>query len=120
MDWQSIRATAEGIARTAGDAAMRYWRQPREEITKANIYDIVTAGDKASEASIVPALREAFPDHHIVSEEGGGTDLAAREADYFWYIDPVDGTTNFAHGIPHFAVSIAMTDRERTPLVGVV
>lgn len=120
MNMQDARATAETIARTAGDTLMQYWLQPLAVETKRNIYDLVTDGDRASEAVIVAALREAFPDHHIVSEEGGGTDLSAREADYFWYIDPVDGTTNFAHNLPYFSVSIALADRERRPQAGVV
>lgn len=120
MELQQTRELAEQIARRAGEAVMQHWLTPLEEITKANIHDIVTVGDKASEAVIVPALRELFPDHHIVSEEGGGTDLNSHAAEYYWFIDPIDGTTNFAHGIPHFAVSMAMTDRERNPLVSVV
>jgi myo-inositol-1(or 4)-monophosphatase len=55
-----------------------------------------------------------------VAEEGGGSGASAEEAEYFWYIDPVDGTTNFANNIPYFAVSIAMADRHMNPLVGVV
>jgi len=120
MDLQKVRATAESIARDAGEVLMRHWMKPHTEVTKKNIYDIVTDGDKASEAVIVAALREAFPDHHIVSEEGGGTDLSAHEADYYWYIDPIDGTTNFAHNLPHFSISIALAGRDRVPLVGVV
>ncbi len=120
MDLQQIRQTAERVARQAGDVLMRYWAQPHTETTKRNIYDIVTEGDKASEAVIVAALRERFPDHHIVSEEGGGTDLSGGTSDYFWYIDPVDGTTNFAHNLPYFSVSIALTDPALNPLVGVV
>lgn len=122
MDLAQVRATAEAIALQAGEVLREIRLQPLTETTKANIYDIVTEGDRASEAVIVPALRAAFPEHAIVSEEGGGTMTAseAAAADYVWYIDPVDGTTNFAHGIPHFAVSIALADRERNPLVGVV
>lgn len=120
MNLQEVRTTVEAIARDAGAACMKYWLQPKSEQTKANIYDIVTAGDKAAEAVIVPALREAYPDHRIVSEEGGGADAGAEDADYFWYIDPIDGTTNFAHNLPLFSVSIALADRDMHPLVGVV
>lgn len=120
MNLQDIRTTVETIAREAGAACMQYWLQPKSEQTKANIYDIVTAGDKAAEAVIVPALREAFPEHRIVSEEGGGADAGADDAEYFWYIDPIDGTTNFAHNLPFFSVSIALSDRDKRPLVGVV
>ena len=58
-------------------------------------FDLVTAADKASEALIVKRLRERFPQHGIVAEEGGRAEL---EAEYRWYVDPLDGTTNFAHG----------------------
>jgi myo-inositol-1(or 4)-monophosphatase len=120
MELRDVRATAEATARAAGAAAMAYWLMPKSEQTKMNQYDIVTAGDKASEAVIVPALTAAYPDHRIVSEEGAGADAGAEDAEYFWYIDPIDGTTNFAHNLPFFSVSIAMADRNMRPLVGVV
>lgn len=120
MNLHEVRTTAETIARAAGAAAMGYWLVPKSEQTKMNEYDIVTAGDKASEAVIVPALQAAYPDHRIVSEEGAGADAGSDDAEYFWYIDPIDGTTNFAHNLPFFSVSIALADRQMHPLVGVV
>jgi myo-inositol-1(or 4)-monophosphatase len=120
MNLQSIRGTATGIAHLAGAEVMRFYDQPHQESTKASVFDVVTEGDKASEMVIVAALREAFPDHHIVGEEGGSYGASPEEAEYFWYIDPIDGTVNFANNIPFFAVSIAMADRELNPLVGVV
>ncbi|HLU10167.1 MAG TPA: inositol monophosphatase family protein [Oceanobacillus sp.] len=120
MDLQSIRATAENIAVHAGETVMPFFNQPHQETIKTNIYDVVTEGDKAAEAVIIPALQEAFPQHGIVSEEGGGGLVAASEAEYSWYIDPIDGTTNFANNIPFFAISIALADRALNPLVGVV
>lgn len=120
MSLNAIRGTVTGIIRLAGAEVMRYFDQPHEETIKQNINDIVTEGDHASEAVIVPALLRAFPGHHIVTEEGGGMGAPAEEAEFFWYIDPIDGTTNFANDIPHFSISIALTDRERNPLVGVV
>jgi myo-inositol-1(or 4)-monophosphatase len=119
MDLQAIRTAVETIARQAGAAIMPFYDQPHQEVTKSNIYDVVTEGDKASEAVIVPALRAAFPDYRIVSEEGGGSDTDAA-AEYAWYVDPIDGTTNFANNIPFFCVSIALADRNLVPLVGVV
>ena len=120
MDLQAVRATATDIAQLAGAELLRYFDQPHQETTKQNIVDIVTEGDRASEAVIVAALRQAFPDHHIVGEEGGGQGAPVGEAEYFWYVDPLDGTSNFASNIPLFTVSIAMTDRHKRPLVGVV
>ncbi len=120
MDLQVVRAVAADIARQAGAELLRRFDHPHQEATKQNLVDIVTEGDRASEAVIVAALRQAFPDHHIVGEEGGGQGAPAEDADYFWYVDPLDGTSNFASNIPLFSVSIALADRARRPLVGVV
>lgn len=120
MDLQAVRAQVEQIAREAGKVALSFWSQPLTEMTKRDIYDIVTEGDKASEAVIVAALTAAFPTHHIVGEEGGGQGASADGADYHWFVDPIDGTVNFAHKIPLFAVSIGLADAQRQPLVGVV
>lgn len=67
--------------------------------------DFVTEVDKAAEKEIIYHLRKAYPDHTIRGEEGGVQ--AGKNPDYEWIIDPLDGTTNFIHGIPHFSVSIA-------------
>lgn len=66
--------------------------------------DFVTEIDQAAEKEIIYHLRKAYPDHTIVGEETG---RSQGDSDYEWVIDPLDGTTNFIHGIPHFAVSIA-------------
>src|SRR5450432_4789432 len=119
MELQAIRTAVEAIAREAGAAVMQFYDQPHQETTKANIYDVVTEGDKASEAVIVRALHEAFPQYPIHSEEGGGgADNAS--ADYTWHVDPVDGTTNFANNIPFFSISIALAARDLAPVVGIV
>ena len=120
MDLQSIRMTVEGIVVRAGEAVMPYFNQPHQEVTKSNIYDVVTEGDKASEAVIIPALKEAFPEYAILSEEGGIGLVAVEEADYCWYVDPIDGTTNFATNLPLFSISVALADRALNPLIGVV
>lgn len=78
--------------------------------------DLVTDADKASEAFVVEQLRKRFPQHGILAEEGGRTQ---GSSDYLWVIDPVDGTTNFAHGFPYFCVSIALVKGEEVVL-GVV
>ncbi|NUN48514.1 MAG: inositol monophosphatase [Candidatus Brocadiae bacterium] len=77
--------------------------------------DLVTATDRASERAIQRFLSRRFPAHGFVGEEGG----RRAGAEYRWIVDPLDGTTNFAHGHPFFAVSIALCDG-REPLVGVV
>lgn len=78
--------------------------------------DLVTQADRNSEKLIVASLREAFPDHSIVAEEGGGVQQGDR---FTWFVDPLDGTTNFAHGFPVFAVSMALQDSQGLA-VGVV
>lgn len=78
--------------------------------------DLVTDADKASEAYVVEALRKRFPRHGILAEEGGRTE---GSSDYLWVIDPLDGTTNFAHGFLYFCVSIALVKGEEMVL-GVV
>ncbi len=118
---QAIQHTAERIARQAGQAVMAYFRG--DDIgahSKATDIDIVTDADQAAEALIVRELTAAYPHHHIVGEEGGGQGAPVETATHRWYVDPVDGTTNFANGIPVFAVSLALTDADMTPLVGVV
>jgi myo-inositol-1(or 4)-monophosphatase len=71
-------------------------------------FDIVTEADRASERLVVQKLSAAFPDHAIVAEEGGGQE---GSSDYRWYVDPLDGTTNFAHGVPIFNVTMGLECR---------
>jgi myo-inositol-1(or 4)-monophosphatase len=79
-------------------------------------YDLVTEADRQSEALIVSLIRERFPGHDILAEEA---DYGNLSSDYRWIVDPLDGTTNFAHGFPWFAVSIALEVRGELTL-GVV
>ena len=66
--------------------------------------DFVTEVDHAAERAIVDALMKAYPDHAVLAEESG----ASGDSEYTWIIDPLDGTTNFIHGFPQYAVSIAL------------
>ncbi len=79
-------------------------------------YDLVTAADRESEALIVKVIRDRFPDHDVLAEEA---DYENLNSDHRWIIDPLDGTTNYAHGYPWFAVSIALEVAGRLEL-GVV
>ena len=72
--------------------------------------DFVTQVDRAAEARIIDAIRKAYPEHGILAEESGEQPGTGAGADYLWVIDPLDGTTNFLHGIPHFAISIAVME----------
>jgi myo-inositol-1(or 4)-monophosphatase len=78
--------------------------------------NIVTEVDRACEDAIVALLRERFPEHDIVTEE---TEIERRGSPYVWYIDPLDGTTNYAHGYPCFCTSIGLAHEGR-PIVGAV
>ncbi|MBZ0293426.1 MAG: inositol monophosphatase [Anaerolineae bacterium] len=120
MNLQVVRGTVTGIAYQAGQEVMRYFNQPHELETKGSAFDFATEADVASERLISDALLAAFPDHHLVGEEGGGRGAPAESAEYFWFVDPIDGTSNFASGIPFFSISIALTDRAGDLLVGVV
>ncbi|MGB0036093.1 MAG: inositol monophosphatase family protein [Candidatus Acidiferrales bacterium] len=93
-------------------------RDRPKKITYKGEVDLVTEADRHSEASVVARLRTRFPQHGIVAEEGSGGSVAAG-AKYCWHIDPLDGTTNFAHGYPCYAVSIALLE-DGEPVVGVV
>lgn len=73
--------------------------------------DFVTEVDKAAEAAIIAILKEAYPDHRILAEESGVTEAAGKVSDFEWIIDPLDGTTNFIHGMPQYAVSIALAQK---------
>lgn len=83
--------------------------------TKSSIVDMVTEFDKASEALIKDGLLDARPDDGIIGEEGSSID---GTSDIVWYIDPIDGTTNFLYGLPAYGVSIAAVDRRAGGIVG--
>lgn len=108
------------IVRGAGDIVMRHFAQPVATSRKSSRIDIVTEADKESEAYIVKELVARFPAHHIVGEEGGGQGAPAAQAAYHWFVDPIDGTVNFASKLPHFCISIALATADREPLLGVI
>jgi myo-inositol-1(or 4)-monophosphatase len=108
------------IALGAGQIILRHFAAPVPTSVKSSRIDIVTAADTEVEAYIVRELRRRFPDHHIVGEEGGGQGVPAAVAPYHWFVDPIDGTVNFASKLPHFCTSIALTTPDRQPLLGVI
>ena len=102
----------EGVAHAAAaraGALLRARYRERQEVSFKGAVDLVTATDREAEALIVDALTAAFPEHGIVGEESGAR--PSRDG-HTWYIDPLDGTTNFAHGYPHFAVSMGLVRGE--------
>jgi myo-inositol-1(or 4)-monophosphatase len=95
----------ESIAREAGALLHEKFKQ-RIGFTYKGDADLVTEADKASEKLITDRIRKEFPGHDLFGEEGTRTN---HGSDYRWYIDPLDGTTNFAHGFPVFCVSLGLT-----------
>ena len=103
----------EQVALRAARAAGRIHLKRLSRITinrKSNSIDLVTEADRESEAAIIDVIHRAFPTHAILAEESGAS---AHQSDHRWIIDPLDGTTNFAHGYPQFCVSIAYERRGR-------
>ena len=100
---------ASAIAREAGAGLRTFFEQGVETEYKGDV-DLVTVADRTSEKLIRERLSEAFPEHGVYGEEGTRDRL---EGEYRWYVDPLDGTTNFAHGFPHFCVSLGL--EKRTP-----
>jgi len=93
-------------ARKAGEQIVRASDElERIDVQEKNVNDFVSDVDRNAEREIIYHLRKAFPEHAILGEETGLT--GDENADYRWVIDPLDGTTNFLRGIPHYAVSIA-------------
>jgi len=100
----SYLETALDIAREAS-ALLRELSVQHVGFELKGEHDLVTVADRASEKLIVERLRAHFPSHSIVAEEGGGH---AGSSDFRWYVDPLDGTTNFAHGFPVYNVTLAL------------
>ena len=102
-------AEIEPIARQAGAMLMTYFRQRIGFEYKGDV-DLVTEADRASERFITAELQRRWPDFGILGEEGTRSDM---DAEYRWLVDPLDGTTNFAHGYPVFCVAIALVRGEQ-------
>ncbi|MGH7934395.1 MAG: inositol monophosphatase family protein [Candidatus Binataceae bacterium] len=103
----------ERVALRAARAAGRIHLKRLSRITvqrKSNAIDLVTEADREAEAAVIEVLQRAFPTHAVLAEESGAS---AHQSEHRWIIDPVDGTTNFAHGFPQFCVSIAYERRGR-------
>lgn len=96
--------TATEIAREAGALLAHYFERRIGYELKGD-YDLVTEADRASEHMVVERLKSYFPSHAVLGEEGG---LREASSEYCWYVDPLDGTTNFAHGYPVFNVTLAL------------
>jgi myo-inositol-1(or 4)-monophosphatase len=108
---ETFLEAATEIAREAGQILREEFSRPAKISYKGDEVDLVTQADKRSEAAIVARLTKLFPDHAIAAEEGTGHETASGSG-YRWHVDPLDGTTNFAHGYPCFCVSIAVAQHD--------
>ena len=104
-DLATLMTVAWEAANSAGEIVRENWQEPKTIEYKGAI-DLVTSVDRESERKIVAVIRRHFPGHSILAEEE--TDVQGAQNDYRWIIDPLDGTTNFAHSYPQFCVSIAV------------
>lgn len=102
---------AISAARKAGDYIARASEDLKRVTTEfKNPGDYVTNVDKMAESIVIDVIQQAFPTHSILGEESGAID---RDEEFQWIIDPLDGTSNFVHGLPHYAVSIALRQGRR-------
>ncbi len=110
-------STPEAFERVACEAARDAGRMIRKRfaektpvsVERKGLHDFVTAVDRDAEALVIGHLRKHYPEHTVMAEEGSPE---APDSDYRWIVDPLDGTTNFLHGVPVFGVSVALEDRE--------
>lgn len=107
---------AKKLAHDAGLVALDYQKKGFRIESKGGFSNLVTDADKACEKLIIDTIRHNFPDHSILSEEAGEI---KGPGDIKWIVDPIDGTTNFAHGLPIFGISIAVVKAGK-PIIGVV
>jgi myo-inositol-1(or 4)-monophosphatase len=108
---------ATQIAVEAGDLLKSEHHKPRDIRHKGDI-DLVTEMDLKAEALIIKAIQASFPGHSILAEESGDTHAHAS-SEYLWVIDPLDGTTNYAHGLPIYCVSVGLL-KDNKPYLGVI
>ena len=118
MDTKKYHDFAVQIAQKAGKILLEYFRTNIKVSYKGgDKRNLVTEVDRMSETCIVAAIKKAFPGHCVLSEEGG--DCGIKPSKYRWLIDPIDGTTNYAHGYNFYAVSIALAYEDEV-LAGVI
>lgn len=112
-----MKQTAVLAAKNAGEILRKEFKSfDRHKVRVKGYSQIVTTADRKAEAAIIGLIKKAFPGHHILSEEAGDN---RKKSDYFWIIDPLDGTTNFSFHNPFFSVSIALAWKEEVVLAAV-
>ena len=116
---ENFKEVAISAAKVAGEIIMKHYSENQEVNLKTEDYDacsVVTEVDLESEKAIIEILKNKFPDFGVYGEESKGFQM---DADYIWYIDPLDGTSNFIRHIPLFGVSIGLAHKGN-PIVGVL
>lgn len=116
-DYSDELATAKKAAREAAEIISDFHRKNNFEISFKGKNDLLTDADLAAEKKILSIIREAFPDDQVLAEETAHQQILPEERT--WLIDPIDGTTNFAHGFPIYCVSIALWEQQE-PRAGLV
>jgi myo-inositol-1(or 4)-monophosphatase len=117
IDPSELLKTATEAALEGGEILNRGFRRlKKDQVKLKGAGDFVTELDHRSEEAVIRRIRRSFPGHVIQAEESG---VAEGESDYRWYIDPLDGTNNYVHGIPVYSVSIAVS-RDNEMVAGVV
>jgi len=116
MNQMEMLEFAKITAKGAGAILMEHFGKISSYDRKSSHIDLLTIADTQSEAFILKEITKTFPDHHIIAEESATVE---NNSDYRWVIDPLDGTTNFVHSLPIFAVSIGLEYKDET-IVGVV
>jgi len=103
VSWKFLAAAIEAALRAGAIQRARYGQ--RISVEHKGVLDLVTEVDRACEDAILDVLRSRFPDHDVVAEETASARTGSR---HVWFVDPLDGTTNFAHGYPFFCASVAL------------
>ena len=116
MNYSKQLEFAIDMAKEAGNIILKHFGKITSIDRKSSEIDLVTLADTESEEFIIKKIHSIYPDHHIIGEE---SDLIEKNSNYRWIIDPLDGTTNFVHNLPIFAVSIGLQYNEET-ILGVV
>lgn len=114
---EKLLEIAKNAAYEAGEIQLSYLGKAKEISYKSCLSDLVTAADQQSEEKIISIIKANYPDHCILGEETGTH--CDTNSEYLWVIDPLDGTTNFAHNFPHFAVSIGLVKKDKL-IMGIV
>jgi len=104
---EKLLEVAKEAAYEAGEIQLSFFGKKKEISHKSNEFDLVTNVDKLSEEKILSIIKANFHEHAILAEESGWQEQKEK-SNYLWVVDPLDGTTNYAHNFPHFAVSIGL------------